>query len=100
MKYLNFEEIRKASATITGSKGMVPLYIRPDKILLPFRVFPAKVDTDRSFVYVNIKEVDIIDPDKKYLIFKSGQRLDFFDSKNCVLKKMGQSQLLGEKISF
>lgn len=95
--YLNMNEIRKLSVNITGSRGMVPLYIRKDKILIPFKIYEKKGEEEKSFGYINIKEAKL-NLDEKFILCKGGQKIYFHDKKTNVLKKLGQSELLSEKV--
>lgn len=97
--YLNVKEIKKLSADITGSKGMVPIFIRKNKILIPFKVHKKKCDEEKAFGYINIKAADRLDLDDKYVLLGSGQRIEFYDKKENIIKKIGQGQLLLERIS-
>lgn len=100
INYLNLNEIRKLSGSITGSKGMVPIYIRKDRILISFKVYEKKGDNERTFGYINIKEINDLDLNNKFLTFKSGQKIKYFDKKENVIRKIGQGQLLWERIKL
>ena len=98
LHYLNMSEIRKLSVNITGSRGMVPLYIRKDKILIPFKIYEKKGEAEKSFGYINIKEAEYMNLEEKFILCKGGRKITFYDKKTNVLKKLGQSELLSEKI--
>lgn len=98
--YLSLNEIRKLSRSITGSKGMVPIYIREDRIFISFKVYEKKEDTEKAYGYINIKEIEDLDLNNKYITFKSGQKIKYFDKKENVIKKIGQGQLLLERVKL
>lgn len=91
---LSLSEIKKLSGNITESKGMVPIYIGEDRILMPFKVYEKKGDNERSFGYINMKEIEDIGLNNKYIILKNGIKIKYFDKNHVVMKKIGQGRLL------
>jgi hypothetical protein len=96
--YLSLNEVKSISKKITGTDGKVPIFIREDKILIAFKVYEKKGEYERTFGYVNIKEIEDFGFDNNCMTFKSGHIIKYYDKKENVMKKLGQGQLLEERI--
>ncbi|GEM_PF-1044708 len=89
---VDLKAIKKRTSRFFDQKYLVPLYLSNQEVLIPVRVRKPLVLKDGGYGYVNSNLIKTIDTEK--LILKDGSTLEYYDSKDCIIKRIRMAKKL------
>jgi hypothetical protein len=96
-KFIDFEGVKSRVSKILNQKNLNPLYIGRWEVLIPIKVRSPRILKDGTYGYINVFEINrIVD---KQIYLKGGKKIDFFDTKRIVSRRVKLAKGLSESFS-
>lgn len=94
-KMLDINIVRKRCSSEVLQKNLIPLFLTRYEILMPIKVRKPIVSRDGGYGYINALQIKSIEGDK--VVLKSGEIINFVESKRAVTKRVKVTMRLADK---